>query len=193
MGSNRLLSQTRVARHHCFSLVRIISLLVSLLALATCSQTSLTSNAPSPITTVPATPTAVSAPCDARFGSVYVTTLPDATYQHTTVYAQVPLPAQTRSYNDDASGLRGRFLCSAGTTDSVLAFMTQHLTQLGWQQLASAVTDCGRAAIPRYAHPQCWKNGKYQLFLGVNGNADWVIAYIDPAFVTETRAVLPVP
>src|SRR5262249_37925611 len=143
---------------------RIVLLLGFQLVLVACSQSSLASKTLTPTSTNTAPPTFAPAVCDAKFGSAEVTVLPDSTYQETTVYAQVPLPPQTRSHDDDASGLRGRFLCSAGTTDSVRAFMAQHLTQLGWQQLA-AVHDCGIAVIPTYGHPQCWKNGIYRLFL----------------------------
>jgi len=168
---------------HLYSHVRSVFLSGVLLSLAACGHSGLTGDTPRQTATNPPPSTAAPTVCDARFGSAYVTTLPDATYQETTVYAQVSLPAQTRSYNDDASGLRGRFLCTEGTTESVLAFMTQHLIELGWQQLPSGVTSCGRAVIPRYGHPQCWRNGKYHLFLGINNNADWVIAFVDPAFL----------
>jgi hypothetical protein len=120
--------------------------------------------------------------CSARFGSAYQATLPDATYAQTTVYAQVPLPPQTRSYDDDASGLRGRFLCTEGTTQAVQTFVAEHLTAMGWQR-ATNTADCGRAVIPAYGDPHCWRHGTYQLFVGSNSNADWVMAFIDPAFL----------
>jgi hypothetical protein len=94
------------------------------------------------------------------------------------------LPPQTRSYdNDAAGGLRGRFFCSAGTPASVLSFMTQQLAQQGWQPVTPA-SECGQADIPSYGSPQCWQNGKYDLFLGLNTNTDWVVVFIDPAFVS---------
>jgi|SRR5579859_1571784 len=174
------------------SRVRFVLLVGLLLALAACSlatspqdshPTSSANTAPTLTASMPpTTPTLAPASCDARFSSAYQATLPDASFPETQVYAQVPMPPQTRTYNDDASGLRGRFLCSAGTTDAVLAFMAQHLTLLGWQ-LGTQVTDCGRAVIPTYGRPQCWKDGNYHLFLGINSNADWVLAFIDPAFL----------
>ena len=130
-----------------------------------------------------ATPTLASARCSARFASADQAALPDATFPQTAVYAQVPLPPQTRSYDDDASGLRGRFLCSAGTTQAVREFMAQHLTALGWQRV-TPVAECGRAVIPHYGDPQCWQKATYQLFVGINSHADWVLAFIDPAFLS---------
>ena len=184
MSSDSRLTSKLLVPPHFFPRIRIVFLLGLLLAMAACSQTSLTSSTPTPTptSTTARTPTLAPAQCDAQFGSAYVMTLPDSTYPETTVYAQVPLPPQTRSHDDDASGLRGRFMCSAGTTDSVTTFMTQQLTELGWQPVA-AVTDCGRAVIPIFAHQQCWKNGKYLLYVGITSNADWAIAYIDPAFL----------
>jgi hypothetical protein len=109
--------------------------------------------------------------------------LPDSSYPQTNVYAQVQLPPQTRLFQDDASGHRYKFLCSAETTAAVLAFMTQHLTQLGWQQ--EALTPgryCDRSG-PAYPQQQCWKNGRYELFMGLNSNFDWALVYLDPAFL----------
>jgi len=134
------------------------------------------------VATPTSTPTLALARCSARFSGGYQPTLPDATYAQTMVYAQLPLPPQTRSYDDDASGLRGRFMCSAGTTQQVQSFMTQHLTELGWQ-LVTNTANCGRAVIPTYGNPHCWRHGTYLLFVGINSNADWVMAYIDPAFL----------
>lgn len=136
-------------------------------------------------TTAPApTATLAAATCGSQYGSAYQATLPDATYSQTTVFSALHLPPQTRSYdNDAAGGLRGRFFCSSGTSASVISFMTQQLAQQGWQPVANA-SDCGQADIPSYGNPQCWENGKYHLFLGVNTNTDWVVAFIDPAFIS---------
>jgi hypothetical protein len=93
-----------------------------------------------------------------------------------------PCP-QTRAYDDDASGLRGRFLCSAGTTtQQVQTFVSQHLSALGWQRVTQTA-DCGRAVIAPYGHPHCWRHGTYLLFVGINSSSDWVMAFIDPAFL----------
>lgn len=163
------------------SRLQLAVLLGLLLALAACSTVEVSQGSSSPTSTANTTPTPP--PCGVRFSSAYQPTLPEATSSQTTVYAQVPMPPQTRYYSDDASGLRGRFMCSGGTKESVSAFMTQHLTQLGWQPV-TPVTACGMAVIPGYRQPQCWKNGSYQLYVGINSNTDWVIAYIDPAFLT---------
>ena len=140
---------------------------------------------PTPTDTPTATPTPASPVCGTNFPNppVYYNTLPDATFKATTVFAQVPLPPQTREFdNDAAGGVRGRQMCSAGTTDSVLSFMTQHLVQLGWQQIDSTGAGCLSAAN-QYGHPQCWKNGNYALFLGVNSTTDWIILFRDPDFM----------
>ena len=111
----------------------------------------------------------------------YYSTLPDATFQATTVFAQVPLPPLTRAYDDDASGgLRGRVLCSAGSTQAVLTFMTTHLTQLGWQP--TALNSAGCTPVGDYKQPQCWKNGSYALTMGIKSSTDWLITFRNPDF-----------
>ena len=153
-----------------------------------------TTAAPTP-TPVPSTPTPTPVPptatptlapprCNANFPNppVYYQTLPDAKFKATNVYAQVPLPPLTRSYdNDAAGGVRGRQMCSAGTTTSVLTFMTRHLTQLGWKQVDTNGLSCLNAGS-FYGQPQCWQNGVYFLFLGINGSTDWIILFRDPDF-----------
>lgn len=190
-----------MTRYRWPSRIGTIFLLSLLLALAACappgSATSPGTNsptaapttaAPTPTPTpVPPTPTPTLAPpvCNANFPNppVYYTTLPDAKFKATSIYAQVPLPPLTRSYdNDAAGGVRGRQMCSAGTTASVLAFMTQHLTQLGWHQADMNGLSCLNAGN-FYGQPQCWKNGTYFLFLGINSSTDWIILFRDPDFM----------
>lgn len=173
-----------------FSLAAIALLIVLGLGLAGCGVTTTVvqeggSTSTPPATTAPVpTATLAAVTCGSQYGNAYQATLPNATYSQTIVFSALQLPPQTRSYdNDAAGGLRGRFFCSAGTSASVRSFMTQQLSQLGWQPVATA-TDCGQADIPTYGSPQCWQNGKYHLFLGVNTNTDWVVAFIDPAFVS---------
>jgi len=173
-----------------FSLAAFALLIVLGLGLAGCGVTTTVvreggSTSTSTATAAPIpTATLAAITCASQFGSAYQATLPDATYSQTTVFSALQLPSQTRSYdNDAAGGLRGRFFCSAGTSASVRSFMTQQLSQLGWQPVATA-TDCGQADISTYGSPQCWQNGKYHLFLGVNTNTDWVVAFIDPAFLS---------
>jgi hypothetical protein len=140
---------------------------------------------PTPTDTPTPTPTPTPPTCGANFTTppVYVSTLPDASFNATNVYAQVQLPPLTRSYDDDAAGgVRGRVMCSAGTTDAVQNFMSQHLTQLGWQQSDTTGDGCLSAAA-EYGHPQCWKNGTYLLFVGINSNTDWIILFRDPDFM----------
>lgn len=128
------------------------------------------------------TPTLAPVACGPHYGRAYQATLPDASFAQTMVYARVPLPPQTRSYDDDATGLLGRRMCSAGTTASVAAFMTAHLSNLGWQSIAP-LSACGIAVISGYGQPQCWQQGKYALFMGINSHADWILAFVDPAFL----------
>ncbi len=172
-----------------FSPAAIALLIVLGLGLAGCGVTTTVvqeggSTSTSTATTAPVpTATLAAVTCGSQYGSAYQATLPDATYSETTVFSALQLPPQTRSYdNDAAGGLRGRFFCSAGTSASVRSFMTQQLSQQGWQPVATA-TDCGQADISTYGSPQCWQSGKYHLFLGVNTNTDWVVAFIDPAFL----------
>jgi hypothetical protein len=173
-----------------FSLAAIVLLTVLALELTGCGVTTSvvqeggSTSAPTATTAPAPTATLVAVSCGSQYGSAYQATLPDATYSETTVFSAIQLPPQTRSYdNDAAGGLRGRFFCSAGTPASVLSFMTQQLGQQGWQPAANA-SDCGQADIPNYGSSQCWQNGKYHLFLGVKTNTDWVVAFIDPAFLS---------
>jgi hypothetical protein len=166
-----------------------------LLALSACSAgggtgTQITSTSTNtPVTTTSPTPTPTLTPpvCGANFTNpAYYSTLPGATFQTTNVYAQVPMPPLTRAYDDDASGgIRGRHLCSAGNTASVLSFMTQHLTQLGWAETSQGSTACPGAA--GYGQPECWTNGQYGLSMGVNSSTDWLIVFRDPDFVASVQ------
>lgn len=163
----------------------------ALFALSACSTNTLSPQASNPTSTpasvTTATPTPGLTTCTSPFSgedysSTYYTTLPELEYSGVKEYAQIMLPSQTRHLNDSASGRRHDYLCSAGTTDSVLTFMTQQLTQLGWQKVSSnQASHC--ETVPNYANPQCWQKGKYNLFMGINSNADWMLAFIDPAFL----------
>ncbi|HLW02600.1 MAG TPA: hypothetical protein VKT82_28360 [Ktedonobacterales bacterium] len=177
-------------------LARILAALGMLLALASCaaggtgSNTGSQGNTSSTETPTPAapspTPTLAPPVCNGPFNPNYVSTLPDATFKATTVFAQVQLPPLTRSYdNDAAGGTRGRNMCSAGTTQSVTDFMTQHLTALGWQKTGSSTQGC-LSAGPSYAQQQCWQNGNYALNMGINSNLNWIILFIDPDFTAGT-------
>src|SRR5215469_6115572 len=117
----------------------LVGTVLALLMLGACSSTA-GSQANVPTTQPTIVPTATTAPtatltppsCGSRFGAAFQATLPDAASTVTSVYAAVLLPPETRSYDDDATGLRGRFMCSAGTAASVSSFMTTNLTQQGW-------------------------------------------------------------
>src|SRR5262245_37340492 len=121
--------------HRWLRYVQALTLLSLLLALAACgpggtaAQTSDTPTVP-PTDTPTAPPTLTPPECKNFSNHNYVSTLPDASFQATNVYAQVELPPQTLSFdNDAAGGVRGRQMCSAGTTDSVLSFMSKHLVE----------------------------------------------------------------
>jgi hypothetical protein len=170
-----------------FSRASLVLALGALLSLAACSSAP---GSPGGAYGIPptntATTTTVSTPtppnCGANFANpTYYTTLPDSNYQKTNVYAQVQLPPLTRSFdNDAAGGLRGREMCSAGTTASVLGFMQTHLTSLGWQQMNTNTGSC--IPVDTFGQQQCWKNGSYTLTLAINTNTDWIIVYRDPDF-----------
>lgn len=179
--------------HRWFSYVQAVVVIGALITLAACSTPTTQTGSPADTattaptataTTAPPTPTATLTPptCGSNFTSTtYYTTLPDSNYKKTNVYAQVQLPPLTRSFdNDAAGGVRGRAMCSAGSTASVLAFMQTHLTGLGWQQVDKNTSSC--MSLDTFGQQQCWKNGSYTLALGINTNTDWIIVYRDPDF-----------
>lgn len=150
-------------------------------ALVACNSGS--SQGTSPTSTLPSTPTLVPPTCPTHFSTTYYSTLPEATFQATNMYAQIPLPPLTRFMESDAlGGERGKVMCSAGTSASVLNFMTQHLGQLGWQQVAVHEADCPGVTDGLFGIAQCWKNGTYTLFLGIKSNTDWLIIFHDPDY-----------
>ena len=177
-------------RQRCFANAQAVVVIGALITLAACSApTTQTGGVAATATTAtatiaPPTATATLTPptCGPNFKSTtYYTTLPDSTYQKTNVYAQVQLPPLTRSFdNDAAGGVRGRNMCSAGSTASVLAFMQTHLTSLGWQQVNTGAGSC--ISVDTFGQQQCWKNGSYTLTLAINTNTDWIIVYRDPDF-----------
>ena len=177
-----------------FIYVQPVVIIGALLLLAACSPAATTqTGSPAATATTAPTATATTAPptatatltppnCPSAFTGPYVATLPDATFPETNVYAQVQLPPLTRSWDDDASGgFRGRRMCSGGTTASVESFMAEHLTNLGWQQIRNDDPSCV-TVLPDYIQGQCWKNGMYALFVGINTNLDWLITFQDPSF-----------
>ncbi len=184
--------------HRWLARAHIALIVGALLTLAACSSTTGTqsgSTTPSAqannptatatsATAATATATAASTltppTCNANFTNpTYYSTLPDAQFQTTTVYSEVPLPPLTRAYDNDASGgLRGRVLCSAGDTASVMAFMQTQLPLFSWQQVSFNSTSC--TPVGNYGQPQCWKNGQFFLSLAIKSNTDWIITFHDP-------------
>lgn len=128
------------------------------------------------------TPTTEPPQCSASASTTYVTSIPNTSFTATNVYAVIPLPPQTRFQGSDAlGGVRFKIFCSGGTVASIQAFMTLHLTQLGWQPGDRSTPGClweGDA----YHQSQCWKNGAYALFLGINSPPDWLILFHDPDY-----------
>lgn len=164
-----------------------VLLLGALLSLAACSSAPGSHGgayAISPTNTATATTASTLTPpnCGANFTNpTYYTALPDAQFQTTTVYSEVPLPPLTRAYDNDASGgLRGRVMCSAGTTASVLAFMQTQLPLFSWQQVSFNSTSC--TPVGDYGQPQCWMNGQFFLSLAIKSATDWIITFHDPDF-----------
>lgn len=116
--------------------------------------------------------------CGANFTDPVYRTELGATFQSTTVYARIPLPPLTRIYSNNAAGLRGTVLCSAGTTASITMFMTKQLANQGWQQLGAISHACPPALS--YGAPKCWKNGNHYLVWAINSNTDWMIVFHNP-------------
>jgi hypothetical protein len=57
----------------------------------------------------------------------------------TTAYGTVPLPPQSRTVPNDASGgVRGDDICSAGTAAAVTAYLEQNLPAYGWTRVSSS-------------------------------------------------------
>src|ERR1051326_5263682 len=163
-------------------LLLVAGMLAGCATAAATTPTSTQAAATQTATQVPTTPTATQASvqCGEQFSSDYQATLPDSTYTETTVYAQVPLPPQTRTRSDDASGHRVRLLCSAGTNESVLNFVHTHLTAQGWQPEAQSAGGTCDQSGPHFAQQQCWKHGSFELFVGLNSHTDWAMGYLDP-------------
>jgi hypothetical protein len=102
-------------------LVTLLPTLLALFMLGACSPVGSQANVPpshpttQPIIIPTATATLGPPSCGSQFGAAFQATLPDATSTVTSVYADVLLPPETRSYGDDrsyggdATGLRVRF------------------------------------------------------------------------------------
>ncbi len=129
-----------------------------------------TATATSTATPVPPTATATLTPpnCNtsgSTFSSSYYATLPDPHYTKTQVYANIPLPPESRIVPDDAAGgVRGYMICSAGTIESITSFMNTHLADLGWTAGSGGTFT---------------KSG-YSLTVRVDAATSWVISWRDP-------------
>jgi hypothetical protein len=56
----------------------------------------------------------------------------------TTTFGTVPLPPESRTVPDDATGATGYAICSAGTAASITAFMEQNLPVYGWTLVSNS-------------------------------------------------------
>ena len=99
------------------------------------------------------------------FSTGYYYLIPNPNYTTTQVFATIPLPPLTRIVPNDASGgVRGYDFCSAGTVAAISAFMTAHLTSLGW------------VAGPN----NTWTKSGYMLNVLVTSPTEWNIHWRDP-------------
>jgi hypothetical protein len=150
-------------------------------AVATATTESATATIPATATPTLIPPTPTPPTCPARFGTTAVTTIPNTSFSATNVYSTIPLPPQTFfAESDAAGGERGKTFCSGGTIADIQTFMTNHLTALGWTAGGQEL-GCDWAGNA-FANPQCWKNGTYTFFLGINSATEWIILFRDPDF-----------
>jgi hypothetical protein len=113
----------------------------------------------------PATATPAPPPACAGFLAGYHTQLPNPDYTSTNVYADIPLPPESRIVPDDASGgVRGYDICGPGTVASVASFMRARLTALGWTPAGDGV----------------WTKAGHTLTVRVTAATDWTISWRDP-------------
>ncbi len=154
--------------------------ILTLLAVAACGVTSVTtgpgaSGEPTDTptaTAIPPTATATLTPPDCNNPNVtflpgYYNALPDPHYTSTQVYANIPLPPESRIVPDDAAGgVRGYMICSAGTVESITDYMNTHLADLGWTAGSGGTFT---------------KSG-YSLTVRVDAATSWVISWRDPDF-----------
>jgi hypothetical protein len=86
------------------------------------------------------TPVAAPAPaCGSNFnGSGVPAASPSYQSILTTTFGAVPLPPESRTVPDDATGATGYAICSAGTAASVTAFMEQNLPAYGWRLVGNS-------------------------------------------------------
>jgi hypothetical protein len=116
-------------------------------------------------TGAPGASTATSVPDCPNFFAGYYTQIPDPHYTSTNVYADIPLPPDSRIVPNDASGgVRGYDVCSPGTVESITSFMTEQLTNLGW-------TSGGDGT---------WTKSGYRLTLRITSATDWSVSWRDP-------------
>jgi hypothetical protein len=81
-----------------------------------------------------------------------------------TAYGTVPLPPDSSTVPDDASGgVRGYDICSSGTATSITAYMEQNLPSYGW----SLVSKSGGI--------ETWKSGTGTINWSISNPLDWNI------------------
>src|SRR5579863_2305860 len=113
------------------------------------------------------TATATSAPPPAcpSFPASYYSQIPDPHYTTTNVFANLPLPPQSRIVPNDASGgVRGYDICSPGTVASISSYMSAQLTALGWSSSGNGV----------------WMKNGYHLTVSIPTATNWNMNWRDP-------------
>ncbi len=119
---------------------------------------------PVPPTATPTTPPAPN--CSSEFDS---SPTPGIIASLTNFTPPVLLPPVSRVSPDDAAGLHGFDICSAGTAASVTTFMTTNLATSGYAQVASD---------PRcFYQTECWTSSTSALSWQVTDPTLWRIAY----------------
>jgi hypothetical protein len=108
---------------------------------------------------------ATPAPECPNFPTGYYAQIPNPGYTSTDVFANLPLPPESRIVPNDASGgERGYDVCSAGTVASITSFMAEHLAALGWTAAGGGV----------------WTKDGYSLTVLIPSATDWNIHWRDP-------------
>jgi hypothetical protein len=91
-------------------------------------------------------------------------------------YAGIQLPPVTRSYRDNAAGLVGTQLCSAGTAASVSALLIQQMVTLGWH----TTTSISCAGDTCFQSPdRALANNVFSW--SITSATDWAILYHNPS------------
>jgi hypothetical protein len=86
----------------------------------------------------------------------------------TTTFGTVPLPPESRTVPNDATGATGYDICSAGTAASVTAFMEQNLPAYGWTLVGNS------------SGTESWQNSIGIIYWSVPDPLQWHIFWHGP-------------